>query len=222
MDASGQEIVPKEIIVMDECIQLLAKRAVFWPAKKTLLVADLHWGKAETFQAYGIPVANTIFFHDLERLTSVIQQTGAERLIILGDLIHHINGLTPALIDHISAWRAALSELDIVLLRGNHDRFLQDLPTNWQMQLVEECLQDGPFVFMHHPYETPNYYTWCGHLHPTVTLHKGRDRLRLLCFNIGSRLGILPAFSELTGGADQRRTAQTRLFAIVEEQIIEV
>ena len=40
---------------------LLADRAAYWPEQKTLLVADVHFGKAGTYRALGQPVpAGTI------------------------------------------------------------------------------------------------------------------------------------------------------------------
>ena len=37
-------------------LDLLAQRAVWDPERRVLLVADLHLGKAEVFQAFGIPL----------------------------------------------------------------------------------------------------------------------------------------------------------------------
>jgi len=42
--------------VRGEELLLLPQRALWWPAQKTLLVADLHFGKAATLRAHGIPV----------------------------------------------------------------------------------------------------------------------------------------------------------------------
>jgi metallophosphoesterase superfamily enzyme len=39
-----------------ELLWLLPERAAWLPQARTLLVADLHLGKAETFQAHGIPL----------------------------------------------------------------------------------------------------------------------------------------------------------------------
>ncbi len=42
--------------VAGEDLVLLAERAVFWPAKKALFVADFHLGKAASFRSAGIPL----------------------------------------------------------------------------------------------------------------------------------------------------------------------
>jgi metallophosphoesterase superfamily enzyme len=35
---------------------LLPEKAVFWPAQGMLIIADIHFGKAASFRAQGIPV----------------------------------------------------------------------------------------------------------------------------------------------------------------------
>jgi metallophosphoesterase superfamily enzyme len=52
-------------------ILLLPGRAAFLPASATLLVADLHLGKAATFRQAGIPVPEGSAQADLARLTPV-------------------------------------------------------------------------------------------------------------------------------------------------------
>lgn len=52
-------------------IELLAERAAWLPASKTLLVADLHLGKAQSFRRSGVPVpagTTAAMFGRLDRL----------------------------------------------------------------------------------------------------------------------------------------------------------
>ena len=39
-----------------EAVCLLPRRALWWRAMRTLFVADVHLGKAETFRTLGVPV----------------------------------------------------------------------------------------------------------------------------------------------------------------------
>ena len=41
---------------MDMNLTYLLSRAVFWNEQKTIFIADPHFGKASSFQYYGIPV----------------------------------------------------------------------------------------------------------------------------------------------------------------------
>ena len=42
--------------VAGEDLLLLPEKAVYWPAEQMLIVADIHFGKAASFRALGVPV----------------------------------------------------------------------------------------------------------------------------------------------------------------------
>ena len=60
-----------------EPMRLLADRALYWPARRRLLVADLHLGKADTFRAAGIALPSGGTALDLGRLATLARSTGA-------------------------------------------------------------------------------------------------------------------------------------------------
>ena len=72
---------------------LCSDRAVFWCEKSTLLVADLHWLREEVAQAAGYAWPQESLAKDLERLSGLIDTYVAERVLVLGDLIHHFSAL---------------------------------------------------------------------------------------------------------------------------------
>jgi uncharacterized protein len=203
-------------------VELLPERGLYWPEGSVLAVADLHWGKPESFQQFGIPLPLGVLEDDLARLSQALNSTGARRLLLVGDLIHSRGGVTPAVVERITRWRALHEGVEMVLVRGNHDRHLATLPASWRLEVREEHLDEGPFRFAHHPEPAPGRYLWAGHLHPVVRLSSGADRLRLPCFHVGPALGILPAFSAFTGGMNVSRRAGERIFAIAEETVVEV
>ena len=57
-------------------------------------MADLHLGKAQTFQTFGLPVPSGVEIRDLERLARVVRKTG--------DLLHSRVGLREALVATIA------------------------------------------------------------------------------------------------------------------------
>ena len=134
--------------------------------------------------------------------------------------MHSLRGLTREVVGRVAAWRSD-HDVEMVLVRGNHDRRLE-LPPAWRMALVESHLDLGPFRFSYHPEPAEGRYVWAVHLHPTVRLDTGADRLRLPCFHLGVGVGVLPAFSAFTGGQDIRPRADERLFAIAEDTVVEV
>ena len=78
----------------DAEIVLLPGSAAVLPASATLLVADLHLGKAATFRKAGIPVPEGSAQRDLARLADLVVRHAVRRLLVLGDLFHARSGCT--------------------------------------------------------------------------------------------------------------------------------
>ena len=179
-----------------EQLELLGSRAAWDPARQLLLVADLHLGKAETFQQHGIPLPSDGDASTLNALLELAHQWQPRQLIVLGDLIHSRLGLGAEL----RAKLAALPELlgcPLRLVGGNHER------GSWIEGLPQEPAQAiGPWWLSHETDPQPGLLNICGHLHPVALLGNRRERLRLPCFSYcrqQQRLA-LPAFGALTGG----------------------
>ena len=105
-----------------EAVTVSASKSLFWPTGGTLFVADPHWGKAHSFRAAGVGVPTASLTHDLARLAAELRRTGATRLVILGDLFHDRDSRAAEVFDFVAAWRAEFAELEVLLVRGNHDR----------------------------------------------------------------------------------------------------
>lgn len=179
-----------------EVLELLADKAVWDPCRRTLLVADLHLGKAETFQAAGIALPSDGDLDTLNALIALADRLAPDQVIALGDLIHSRLGLTGDLREKL----AALPELlgcPLRLIGGNHDR------GSWIAGLVQEPAQAlGPWWLSHEPDPRDGYLNLCGHLHPVAVLGRGNNRVRTPCFSLDrqqTRLA-LPSFGRLTGG----------------------
>jgi DNA ligase-associated metallophosphoesterase len=208
------------ICIRGETLHLLPEKAVHWPARETLLVADTHFGKAATFRKFGIPVPDTTHA-TLERLSRVIQQTSAGRLIVLGDFIHSNIRDGAGFEALLCEWREVHAELEIVLLRGNHDRGRSDLFTSLGINVQKSC-SELPFEFAHDSavLANENLYGLCGHVHPQVAIPEGRKKLRLPCFWFGESQGLLPAFGEFTGCATLKPQPTDHVFVVADASVI--
>ncbi len=185
-----------------EQVHLLPERALYWPARQTLLIADPHLGKAAAFRAGGVPVPAGTTAGNLRRLGRALTRTGARRLVILGDLLHARAGRATATLEEVSRWRVDFSHVEMMLVRGNHDERAGDPPADWSMHCVDEPCSDTPFAWRHTPGPDPQGYALAGHLHPAVRLTGGgAQALTLPCFCFGRDYGLLPAFGEFTGSA---------------------
>lgn len=209
-----------------ERLMALAGRAIYWPAREALLVADTHFGKDAAFRHAGIPVSSESLASDLRRLEELLELTRAARLIVLGDFLHAETGRTEAAMEALAAWRGRWRGLECLLVRGNHDLEAGDPPADWGFRCEDEPFALGPFALRHHPLGRDaldaGAPVLAGHLHPGVTLTgPGRDRLRAPCFWMMPRQLILPSFGSFTGCGPVEAREGDRVFVTCEGQIVE-
>lgn len=216
--------------IAGETVRLLPDRAIFRPAARSLYVADTHFGKAAAFRARGVPVPEGGTSRDLQRLNALLRETGAERLVVLGDLLHDRAGRTADVLDAIRRWRREHDRLDVMLVRGNHDRSAGDPPDDLRIRCVNEPHPDHPFDLRHDP-ERDNAHALpgsacalAGHLHPAVRLGGSGKRAlgRLPCFLISDRCVVLPAFGSFTGTHPVRPREGEAVVAIADGELIDV
>lgn len=216
---------PLETVVeiKGESLTLYAERAALWQGASTLLVADPHWGKAAAFRSGGIPVPSGTTRDAIDRLTSLITRTAARRIVFLGDLLHAREGRSSDMIAALSAWRLDNPGVEVLLVRGNHDRGAGDPPAELRFECVDAPYVALPFVLAHYPVSNPDGYVIAGHLHPGIRLHgAGRQRERLPCFVFGRDFGVLPAFGDFTGLADVDPGEGDEVYAVAGEAVVRV
>lgn len=210
-----------ELEIAGERVLLSALRALYLPAHDTLVVADLHWGKAATFRAKGVPLPPGTTRSDLERLSAALIEFGAGRMIVLGDLLHARAGRHERTLQTVADWRVAHTQLEIVLVRGNHDAHAGDPPAALNIRCVSGPLLVGAFACAHHPALHASHYLLAGHLHPHVQLRgRGRQSLRLPCFVFRERDAVLPAFTEFTGTGAYEAVHGDRVLAVAGDEIV--
>lgn len=211
-----------EIDCAGERLQLLPEKAVFWPREKTLIIADLHLGKPAAFRRSGMPVPENTTVDDLARLGNILDATGSQRLMILGDFFHATAGLQPEMLDSVGAWRKMRSGLKISLTLGNHDKRAGRPPDSWKIEILE-TKRIAPFLFQHEPGESVEGYVLSGHIHPAISIsEKFGGGIRTACFCFGERCAILPAFGSFTGMRNIAPRQGDRVFAIGNEEIVPI
>ena len=171
---------------------------------QTLLVADAHFGKAVSFRRQGVPVPQGTTTETLTQLTRLVADSGARRVVFLGDFLHSARSHAAATLAALAHWRADHAALQLTLVRGNHDDRAGDPPVALGMEVMDEPLPLGPFALCHHPQPVDGAYVLAGHWHPCITLGgRANDRVRLPCFWFGDEVqhpvGVLPAFGSFTG-----------------------
>ena len=203
-------------------LQLLPQRAVWWAAEKAVLVADVHIGKAVSFRQLGVPVPQGTTTDTLDRLGALVNEFGVARMVFLGDLLHSRRAHAAATMQAFARWRERHSQLEMVLVRGNHDDRAGDPPAAFGVRCVDEpfVLPSAPrLALCHHPRVRAGHYVLAGHTHPCIHVGRGIDRLRLACFHIGADVGVLPAFGAFTGMHPIVREADDRVFVVADNRV---
>ncbi|MBR9921241.1 MAG: ligase-associated DNA damage response endonuclease PdeM [Bacteroidetes bacterium] len=197
-------------------------KAVYWKQLKTLLISDLHLGKAVHFRKEGIPMPRDAGNLDFDKLIALFLEFDPKRVIFLGDLFHS---------DYNPVWEefgmllSRFDDIQIDLVVGNHDILDRRDYELYEIGILEEPYELAPFLLSHHPMDlVPEpFFNLAGHIHPAVRLSgPARQNLRLPCFYFGKDKGLLPAFGALTGNATIHPVAGDRIYVIAEDEVIRV
>jgi len=171
----------------------LPSGALYWRARETLLVADLHLEKMASFARRGqmLPPYDTGM--TLARLEADLRRTGAKTLLALGDTFHRPDA--SSLLTHSDRMRldGMVDAVNCIWIAGNHDPFAHAIGGT--------CLPgielDG-LTFTHEPVRGGKGLV-AGHLHPAARVAIDGPSPRSPCFVHDTRLLILPAYGSSTG-----------------------
>jgi DNA ligase-associated metallophosphoesterase len=205
-----------EIKIKNNHFQLHPSGAIYWVERKMLLISDVHLGKVTHFRKHGIPLPQDSVHANFVQLTTVADYFEPKIICFLGDLFHSKMNSEWQLFEE---WVNTRPE-NFILVTGNHDILSPHHYENIGMVIATELLVKD-FLFTHEPEERDGYFTFCGHIHPGVTLRGfGRQSLDLPCFFQTSNQLILPAFGEFTGKYFLEPAENDVIYAIAKEEVI--
>lgn len=191
-------IVTHKIQCKKTILELTNQRVIYWEAQESLILSDVHIGKAAHFQKSGIPIPSSVLNRDLDRLAQLIHHFEAKQLIIVGDLFHASYNKD---LDVFKTWLDNFSDLKIKLIKGNHDRLKNSIYESFGIEVYFKSLIIDDLQFVHDiSTNDTNYFIISGHTHPGVYLKgKGKQRIKIPCYQVTENQLILPAFSLFTG-----------------------
>lgn len=206
-----------EIELHGERLCLDHRRALVWPRRRAVLVADTHFGKSAVFRREGIALPEGSDAADLAILSALLAEHGAHRLYILGDFVHGALPAGHAFYRRFNAWIASHgAEVHVVL--GNHDVYLDRTAihgVSWHDSLALE-----PFHLVHDPIDANGGFYLAGHVHPVMRLSTRGDSLRMPVFWQRSAGMVLPSFGDLTGGYHIEAGRGERLYGIGPDTVV--
>jgi len=211
-----------KIQVAGEELLLLAQKAVYWPRAQMLIVADIHFGKAASFRALGVPVPAGTTSANLLALDALLALHPVRQILFLGDFLHAKAAHAPSTLAAMQGWRQRHPQLQLTVVRGNHDAHAGDPPPQLDIAMVDEPYLMGPFAFCHHPDVMAAAYVLAGHVHPVYRLRAGWESLLLPCFLASPQRMVLPSFGAFTGGHPVLPQSGERVFVSSGEAVWEI
>ncbi len=194
----------------------LPEAALFWPAQRALLVADLHFEKASWFARFGQFLPPHDSAATLDAIEAMVDRTGARTLWSLGDSFHDAGGA--ARLDGPTRARleALTARLDWIWITGNHDAAVTDALGG---RLLPEAQVDN-VILRHQADPADRRPEISGHFHPKFRLSLRGRHISRRCFVGSDSKLIMPALGALTGGLDAghgeiRRAVGPRAEALV-------
>jgi len=179
-------------------LMALPQGALFWPARRALLVADLHLEKASWFASGGQMLPPYDSIATLADLAAIAAASGAVEIWCLGDSFHDRHGCDRLPGEARALLTALTGSTRWTWITGNHDPGLAD-PCGGRV--AGEAEVDG-LILRHEADPAETRPELSGHFHPKLRIsHRGRLVSRR-CFVATPAKLILPAFGSLTGGLD--------------------
>jgi DNA ligase-associated metallophosphoesterase len=199
-------------------LMALPQGALFWPARRALLVADLHLEKASWFAKGGQMLPPYDSIATLADLTALAAATGAAEIWCLGDSFHDRQGCDRLPAEARALLTALTARTRWTWITGNHDPgFADHEPAAMRPahgcelrgsshrfiggEIVEEAEVDG-LLLRHEAEPGETRPELSGHFHPKLRIHLRGRLVSRRCFVATERKLILPAFGALTGGLD--------------------
>jgi hypothetical protein len=182
--------------------------ALYWPAEKALIVADLHLEKGSSAAARGrlLPPYDTR--ETLVRLAEVVDRYQAEAVIALGDSLHDVDAAGRIAREDLDILRIIQDEREWIWVTGNHDPRIDAVLGGATLPSITL----GGLTLRHEPAAGRITHEIAGHLHPAAKLSMHGHSLRRPCFIGNGRRLVLPAFGAFTGGLNVLDEAFLPLF----------
>ncbi len=193
--------------VAGEAVVCRPSGALWAPAPRALIVADLHLEKGSWFATRGQMLPPYDSADTLRRLAAETRALEPDLIVLLGDSFHDVHGERRLEAANIASLHALAAGRRLVWITGNHDPFA---PRGLPGQAIGE-FAIGALRLVHEPRPGPAPGEIAGHLHPCARVAARGGSVRRRCFVSDGERMILPAFGALAGGLNIRDPAYAGL-----------
>ena len=192
-------------IEIEPGVRVTNERCLILDRERTLVIGDLHLGYEKALEDEGvyIPRMNTESIRD--SLNRIISKYEPETIVLLGDIKHDFRRAkfegkeeVRRILDLI------LGAADVILIKGNHDNYLQNIVSDYGLQAVE-YVDIGGYRLEHGHVDSGVRPVIIGHEHPSVRIAGALSGgVKVQCFMYARKEGVIviPPFSYLSSGND--------------------
>ena len=219
-------------MILEENIELIdGKPLVYLKDLKALVLSDLHLGYEGMMSKEGVLIPPVNLKRIIEMVSEAMTGRDVKSLIIDGDIKNEFSTVEQAefneLYDLIMFARS--KKLDIILIKGNHDNFVERYKEPFKLKVYRQEARMGRYLFFHGE-EMPSAvergveFMIMGHEHPAVGIYDSIGKQeKLKCFLYGKykrrRLLILPAANFFAGGTAVNIEPKENLLAPIFERV---
>lgn len=170
--------------------------ALFWPAERALIVADLHLEKGSHFAKRGQMLPPYDTRETLQKLAAAIDRHDPETIIALGDSLHDVEAAERIAYQDLETLKILQDSCDWIWVTGNHDPAISERIGGH----IRNVITIEGITLRHEPSVAPVTHEIAGHLHPAAKLSMYGYTIRRPCFVGNGKRLVLPAFGTYTGG----------------------
>lgn len=181
-------------------LMMLPEAAIFWPARRALLFADLHFEKASWYAGHGLMLPPYDSLATLSAIAALADRLEPREIWCLGDSFHDREGAARLTGPGREMLGRLMRKVRWSWITGNHD-IAADMGTGANVCAEQEV--DG-LILRHEADPADKRPELSGHFHPKLRMNLRGKNLSRRCFILSGSKIILPAFGSLTGGLDAR------------------
>lgn len=182
--------------------------ALWLPAARTLIVADLHLEKGSSYAARGQMLPPYDTRETLRRLEAEAEALSPATVVLLGDTFHDRKSEDRLAKEDGARLAALAAGRTLVWVVGNHD---SDGPRGLPGDIAD-VVAIGGLDLRHEPTAGACPGELAGHLHPAAKVRAPRGTVRRRCFVTDGARAVLPAFGAYAGGLNVRDAAFAGMF----------
>jgi uncharacterized protein len=180
----------------------------------SIVASDFHLGYEGAMTKSGVFVPKVNLNSIIETLGKAISSTGADRLIIVGDLKHDFSDIEADEFNELHDLMTFLKQKKVapVLVKGNHDNFVERYREPFNLLVYGKEADINNYLFFHGdelpkiPSKNPRMLIM-GQEHPAISITNTvgkREKLRCFLYGKYERLPllVLPAMGYFSTGTD--------------------